>query len=210
MAEEVKDAGTIVPRSMLWSFVLNVPFTFGMVISYLYCMPSVEDAVSDPTGFPFVYVFRNATGSVGGTTGMTVVILFLITMITISAFASTSRQTFAFARDNGLPFSSWLGQVCWSYFISSRGGRWLTESLVGTREMAGPGELSHLHRYFYLDYLTHQHWKHGGLQCHAVPLHSRSDGHICHLYWLCHTPPLQPSESSTTGSLVSWTSWVAR
>jgi choline transport protein len=111
MAEEVKDASTIVPRAMVWSFVLNIPFTFGMVISYLYCMPSVADAVSDPTGFPFVYVFRNATGSVGGTTGMTVVILFLITMITISAFASTSRQTFAFARDNGLPFSSWLGRV---------------------------------------------------------------------------------------------------
>ncbi len=111
MAEEVKDAATVVPRSMVWSYSLNVPFTFGMVISYLYCMPSVVDAVSDPTGFPFVYVFRQATGSVGGTTGLTVVILFLITMITISAFASTSRQTFAFARDNGLPFSSWPGRV---------------------------------------------------------------------------------------------------
>jgi choline transport protein len=111
MAEEVKEAGTIVPRAMVWAYLLNIPFTFGMVISYLYCMPSIADAVSDPTGFPFIYVFRQATRSAGGTTGMAVVMLFLITMITISAFASTSRQTFAFARDNGLPFSNWLGRV---------------------------------------------------------------------------------------------------
>lgn len=129
MAEEVKDAGVVVPRAMWWSFVINIPFTFGMVITYLFCMPSVADAVSDPTGFPFICkclnhhasidassltssdVFRQATGSAGGVTGLTIVILFLITMITISAFASTSRQTFAFARDRGLPFSSWLSHV---------------------------------------------------------------------------------------------------
>lgn len=44
-------------------------------------------------------------------TGMTIAILLLLIMITISAMASTSRQTFAFARDNGLPFSPWLGRV---------------------------------------------------------------------------------------------------
>ena len=32
MAEEVKDAATIVPRSMIWSYLLYVPFTLGMVI----------------------------------------------------------------------------------------------------------------------------------------------------------------------------------
>lgn len=26
----------------------------GMVVSYLFCMPSVADAVEDPTGFPFI------------------------------------------------------------------------------------------------------------------------------------------------------------
>lgn len=96
---------------MVWSFFINIPFTFGMVVSYLFCITSLEDAVSDPTGYPFIYVFRQATQSRSGTTGMTALMLVLISMITISAMASTSRQTFAFARDNGLPFSSWLGRV---------------------------------------------------------------------------------------------------
>lgn len=103
-----------------------MPPTFGLLITYLYCMPSVKEAVFDASGFPFIYVFRQATGSVGGTTGMTILILLLLSMITISAAASTSRQvsrtsyktmfvdhsqTFAFARDRGLPFSDWLGRV---------------------------------------------------------------------------------------------------
>lgn len=111
MSEEIEEASRNVPRSMVWSFGLNIVPTFALLISYLFCMPVVADAVVDPTGFPFIYVFRNATGSEGGTLGMTVVILILIIMITISSMASTSRQTFAFARDNGLPFARWLGHV---------------------------------------------------------------------------------------------------
>ena len=111
MAEEVEDAGLVVPRAMVWSFFINIPFTFGMLLAYLFCMPSVEDALADPTGFPFIYVFRQATGTANGTVGLTIVMLLLITMITISSMASTSRQTFAFARDKGLPFSTWLGAV---------------------------------------------------------------------------------------------------
>lgn len=150
MAEEVEDAGVVVPRAMVWSFIINIPFTFAMVISYLFCMPSVEDAVSDPTGFPFIYVFRQATGTSGGTLGMTVVILFLITMITISAMASTSRQTFAFARDNGLPFASRLGRVSLHHLNSPPLHELLLKNLLaGPREMVSPCQLNHLHHYVY-------------------------------------------------------------
>lgn len=111
MSEEIQGAATIVPRSMVWSFVLNIPMTFGLLITYLFCIGNLEEAIASPTGFPFIYVFQNALGTTGGATALTAVILLLIVMITISSLASTSRQTFAFARDNGLPFSNWLAQV---------------------------------------------------------------------------------------------------
>lgn len=111
MAEEIRDASLVVPKSMVWSFLLNVPFTFGLLLTYLFCIGDVNHALSNPTGFPFIYVFRTATDSVRGATGLTVVVLILLMMITISSLASTSRQTYAFARDNGLPFSSWLSSV---------------------------------------------------------------------------------------------------
>lgn len=55
-------------------------------------MPDLVAATTDPSGFPFIYVFREATGSIGGTTGLTIVILLLLAMITASSAASTSRQ----------------------------------------------------------------------------------------------------------------------
>ena len=111
VAEEISDAGKVVPQSMVWSFFLNIPLTFGLLISYLFCIDDVSEALSSPTGYPFIYVFQNATGSSAGATGLTVVVLLLLIFILTSCFASTSRQLFAFARDNGMPFSDWLARV---------------------------------------------------------------------------------------------------
>ena len=111
VAEEISDAGKVVPQSMVWSFFLNIPLTFGLLISYLFCIGDVSEALSSPTGYPFIYVFQNATGSVAGATGLTAVVLLLLIFITTSCYASTSRQLFAFARDNGMPFSDWLARV---------------------------------------------------------------------------------------------------
>lgn len=79
--------------------------------SYAFCIGDIGEALSHTTGYPFIYVLENATKSVGGTTGFVSVVLILLVMITISALASSSRQMFAFARDDGLPFSKWLGIV---------------------------------------------------------------------------------------------------
>ena len=89
MAEEIKDAGLIVPKSMVWTFLLNVPFTFGLLLTYLFCIGDVTEAIASPTGFPFIYVFQNTTNSTSGTLGMTIVILLLLVMITIGSMAST-------------------------------------------------------------------------------------------------------------------------
>lgn len=110
-AEEIEDAGVIVPKSMVWAFLLNVPLTFALLLTYLFCIGDVESAISDDTGFPFIYVVRNATGTKGGGIALVCLVLALLMMITISTLASTSRQTWAFSRDNGLPWSQWLSRV---------------------------------------------------------------------------------------------------
>ncbi|KAE8158134.1 amino acid permease-domain-containing protein [Aspergillus tamarii] len=111
MSEEIENASVIVPKSMIWAFLLNIPFAFGLLLTYLFCMPDVQSALDSPTGFPFIHVFRQAVDNTAGATILVVIVLVLIVMITISSLASASRQTFAFARDNGLPFSNWLGEV---------------------------------------------------------------------------------------------------
>lgn len=111
MSEEIKDASKVAPQSMIWAYCLNIPFAFGILLTYLFTVGDLTQAL-DPTVafFPFIYGLQQATNT-AGVTGLTFVMLFLLYMITVSCMASTSRQTFAFARDNGLPFSKVLAHV---------------------------------------------------------------------------------------------------
>ncbi|KAI9801611.1 MAG: hypothetical protein M1825_003290 [Sarcosagium campestre] len=111
MSEEIKDASKIVPRCMIWTALLNASMGFVMIITYCFCITDLEAALGSTTGYPFIDVFYSATGSKGGATAMACIIVVLIICACISILATASRQTFAFARDNGLPFSPVFGKV---------------------------------------------------------------------------------------------------
>ena len=96
---------------MVWSYILNMPPTFTMLLTYLFCIGDVEKAANSPIGFPFIYVFYDATDSKLSATLLVAMVVLLLLFVSISTMASTIRQTFAFARDNGLPFSYWLQQI---------------------------------------------------------------------------------------------------
>jgi len=112
LAEEVKSASKSVPRAMMWSFFLNALVGFIVLVAFLFAIPSVSD-VLDPTinvsGFAFIYVFQQASYK-GGIVLFVMVLLVTITGA-IDANASTARQTFAFARDGGLPFGDFISKV---------------------------------------------------------------------------------------------------
>ncbi|KAL4976273.1 amino acid/polyamine transporter I [Aspergillus desertorum] len=110
MAEEVSNAGRNVPLAIAWGYFTNGIMAIILLIAYLFSIPSVDDALSDETGFPFLYVFKNAV-STAGVNGLTSIILIPVIFSNIFFNASTSRQTFAFARDRGLPFADWIARV---------------------------------------------------------------------------------------------------
>ncbi|OAL24287.1 hypothetical protein AYO20_10714 [Fonsecaea nubica] len=110
MAEEVKDAGRNVPNAMFWAYISNGVLGLVLVVTYNFALTDVDAALNDPTEYPFIWIFRQAV-STGGVNALTILILILVIASNISFNASTSRQTFAFARDRGLPFSNWIGAV---------------------------------------------------------------------------------------------------
>jgi amino acid transporter len=110
IAEEVRDAGRYVPISIFWSYFGNGIMAIIVLITYLFSIPSVDDAINDESGYPFIYVLNGAVDN-AGVNGITIMILILVIAANISWNASTARQTFAFARDNGLPFSKWIGHM---------------------------------------------------------------------------------------------------
>jgi amino acid transporter len=110
MAEEVRDASRYVPISLFWSYIGNSLMAVVFLVGFLFAMDDVDAAINDPSGYPFLYVFKNAV-SLSGVNALTIIVLFLVSAANINFGASTARQTFAFARDRGLPFSSWIAKV---------------------------------------------------------------------------------------------------
>lgn len=96
---------------MMWTVIINGSLGYVMLITFCFCVGDVGTALSTPTGYPFIEVFYNATNSHAGTTIMTCILITLTVCGCISNVATASRQMFAFARDNGLPFSGFLAYV---------------------------------------------------------------------------------------------------
>ncbi|MCJ1261565.1 hypothetical protein MMC22_001430 [Lobaria immixta] len=111
MSEEIQNPSINVPRSMVTSITLNAFLGFGMLIAVLLCLGDIEDAIQTSTGYPFMEIFLQATNSVTGSTAMAAIITALGVCATIGFVASSSRMTWSFARDQGLPFWKQLSKV---------------------------------------------------------------------------------------------------
>ncbi|EZF28580.1 amino-acid permease [Trichophyton mentagrophytes] len=112
IAEEIKDASKVVPWCMIFTAIINGSLGFLMLITFLFTMGPVDDSIlMPPSGFSFLSAYLYATGSKSATTGLACIILILEVCSAISILATCSRQAFAFARDNALPFSEFFSNV---------------------------------------------------------------------------------------------------
>lgn len=119
MAEEVENASTVVPWCMICTILLNGSLGFAVVLALCFCVGDLNEALASPTGYDFIQVFFNATKSNAATSAMTAVLITLVICATFGFLASASRQTWAFARDQGLPFSNFLSHVSACGYITS-------------------------------------------------------------------------------------------
>ena len=111
MSEELRDASRSLPRSMILTTVFNGAFGWIMVITYCFCIGNLEEVITSPTGYPFMQVFLNATGSAASATAMASFIVAMTVFSNLTMVATSSRQLFAFARDHAVPFSPWFAKV---------------------------------------------------------------------------------------------------
>lgn len=112
MSEEVTDAGLYVSWSMMWTFTVNDGTGLVFLVSIVFAIPSVDDAMNNPTGYPFFYTFQAAMPDRNvGTNILTVIALWSLTVGNVSFTASCARQAWSFAWDRGLPFSGWITKM---------------------------------------------------------------------------------------------------
>lgn len=128
LCEEMVNPETAVPYCMLGSLTINDILGFVFLLTILFCMGDMENALDTPTNYPIIEIFRSVTGSSAGSCALTAVLIIAAWLGTIALLASTARMVLSLARDRGtsghlippislslthlaLPFSGYLSQL---------------------------------------------------------------------------------------------------
>src|ERR1700743_206284 len=110
MSEEVRDAARSVPKAMIAVYFINFCLVFPAVVTFSYHIVSIDDALADPTLYPVIYVLRQAMSPAWMTVILTIMLCLLVAS-NMTYLAAVTRDMWAFARDQGLPFSNWIGTI---------------------------------------------------------------------------------------------------
>ncbi|KAH7031539.1 amino acid/polyamine transporter I [Microdochium trichocladiopsis] len=107
MGEEAQDARRSVPKAMVGAIAANGVMGVVMIVTFIVCMPPLEDMLASPS--PLIYLLVRGTGSDTIATVIGTGIVFILFSATLGMCSSTSRLTWAWARDGGLP--TYFGHV---------------------------------------------------------------------------------------------------
>ncbi|TGO23686.1 hypothetical protein BPAE_0124g00180 [Botrytis paeoniae] len=108
IAEEASNAAKAVPFAMISSLITAAVTGWAVIITIAFCMGTdVIGIVTSPLGQPLAQIAFNSLGKNGSVALL--VFLWISSVANCSILmVAASRETFAFARDHGLPFSSYL------------------------------------------------------------------------------------------------------
>ena len=96
---------------MVLSFVINGVLAFAFLIGLLFGVPDITGALNSSTKSPIVGIMYRTFQSKTAATAIVGLFIAVYFCVVMGMVASTSRLTWAFARDNGLPFSSTIAYV---------------------------------------------------------------------------------------------------
>src|SRR3981189_2304157 len=105
----MKHAARDVPRAMISSILINGLLGFIWLIALLYVSPPLPTLLNFPV--PFIGIVSTAYANLGGTIFVELIIIYTAAAATIGLTSSTSRTVWAFSRDRGLPFNTFLSRV---------------------------------------------------------------------------------------------------
>lgn len=95
---------------MIFCILIGVVTGFIFLSCILFCVTDVERVIASPRG-PLLELFMQATGNAAGSTCLVIFPLICVLFAITSIMCTSSRMTWAFARDNGLPFSVTFAKV---------------------------------------------------------------------------------------------------
>lgn len=112
VAEEVPDPKRNIPKGIAAQLTIGFITTWVFYIGVLYAVTDINAVFDSPiVAFPLAAMYQQATRSNGGTAAL--LVLFIINQIcTIpGAYITAGRMLWTVARDEGTPYSHWVGHV---------------------------------------------------------------------------------------------------
>lgn len=111
MTEEMKSASKQAPQAIIMSVVLGAITGFAFLLVLCFCIGDITTTQNSPTGVPVIQIFYDSTGSKVAACFLASMIAVIVIVAGNNILAEGSRCVYAFARDNGLPFSRFLAKV---------------------------------------------------------------------------------------------------
>jgi amino acid transporter len=109
-SEETRQASIKVPRGMIHSVFWSFLFGYVMICSFVLAMPSVADGAKQG-GNVFFWLMGGLAIPASLKAFLFIGIVISNYLCALAGMTSLSRMVFAFARDGGFPFSTWLRHV---------------------------------------------------------------------------------------------------
>ncbi|KAJ5388963.1 uncharacterized protein N7496_000031 [Penicillium cataractarum] len=109
LCEEVREPAVMVPKAMVGTIVIN--FFAGLLFLIPVCFVMPELSLLINASQPTPVIFKHAIGNSAGAFCLTIPLLVLGIICGVGCVTATSRCTWAFARDGGIPGSGWWRTV---------------------------------------------------------------------------------------------------
>ncbi|EPE32742.1 hypothetical protein GLAREA_07876 [Glarea lozoyensis ATCC 20868] len=113
MIEEIPNPAVEGPKIMIACVGIGIGtgFIFLTILLFVAGQMDGPDGVLSSTAGPLLQILYNATGSKAGATCLLLFPLVCLMFATIGITSTSSRMTYAFARDRGLPYSRFFAKV---------------------------------------------------------------------------------------------------
>ena len=109
IAEEMPNPGKGVPQAIGLTMVIGITTSFLWTIAFMFSTSDLEEV--SYSYLPILTVYFQALRSQDGAAFFAIWLLFVYYGATIACFVTAGRLTWAFARDNGLPYSKFFAKT---------------------------------------------------------------------------------------------------
>lgn len=128
LVEEIPAPRKNIPRVIYSSVGMGAISGFIFMVVCLFCIQDLDVILDPPTGLPFMELLQETVGLKGGTVLLS---LFIMNGVGqgISIVTTSSRLTWGFARDGGIPWSNYFTKVDETWKVPIR-ALWLQGAII--------------------------------------------------------------------------------